>query len=650
MKTQYRPEIDGLRTIAVLGVVLFHLKLGLFAGGFVGVDVFFVISGYLITRNILAGAQAGTFSFADFYIRRARRILPALIFTVAATFWAGMLWLPPENLQTLAGEATRAMLSISNIEYWRNSHAYFSHSSDQLALLHCWSLSLEEQFYLFWPIFILWVWRKNKLRVATACVGALSFIVALVWSLSDPQAVFFMMPFRIFEFAIGAAVIFIEPLFLTAAMAGIAGVLGLLAIATAFIFFDGNSAFSLVTLVPSVGAAAVICAGVKYRLSALLTNGPARFIGRISYSLYLCHWPILFFARFLFGEAAESGQGMALCFVLMLVTAILMQRFVESPFRLSDKSSGRAKTFFAFAFLILGSVAINHLTVLSGGWPGRFPPEQNANSDLRRPGSWPCKEIDGARCAFGDLDAPLGVELLGDSHAQQYIAALEPFLQARHMRGEVTNEVGCPVLEGVLLKGERSETCRAARDRELSRIGKNSTPVIIAQYWLYYPDNTLTFDGKAAPDNHNGKSYTLMQKGLERTIQDLGKDGRKLFIIGAQVTPRKECAFGISRRLPALLMPALPFNCDVKPREQVEQEGSVINNMLREVQAKWPDQIRLLIPVDYFCQTECPVVRDGFLLYADDNHFTVAGARYMGERAHQLLSDFLDQKPSVKQQ
>lgn len=648
IKSQYRAEIDGLRAIAVLGVVFFHFRLGLFAGGFAGVDVFFVISGYLITRNILTDANAGAFSFAEFYTRRARRILPALIFTVACTFWAGFFWLPPENLKLLADEATYALLSISNIQYWRNAHAYFAHASDQLALLHCWSLSLEEQFYLFWPVFILFVRRRNGLMLGIALAAAASFVFAILYNLRDPQAVFFLMPFRIFEFAIGAAVIFIEPL-LSVALAGVVGMAGLVAITIAFTLLDDRSSFALVTLMPSLGAAAVICAGTKYRLSSLLTNAVSRFLGRISYSLYLCHWPILFFARFLYGEAAETWQGIVLGFAAMIVVAALMRRLIEQPFRWSAQSSSKKRTAFAFAFLILAAVIVNHLTVQSGGWPGRFPMEQNAAFDLRRPGLWPCKEADGYRCAFGDLDAPLKVELLGDSHAQQYVAALEPFLQKRHVRGEVTTEVGCPVLEGVLLKGERSEICRAVRDRELSRIARTDTSVIIVQRWVYYSDDALTFDGQSAPDSSGATTYSFMRKGLERTIQDLGKDGRRFLIIGAQVTPRKECAFKISQRLPAMLRPAQPFNCSAKPREQAENEGAAVNAMLRDVQAKWPDQIRLLIPVDYFCDAECPFVRDGVMLYVDDNHFTVAGARYMGERAHQLLADFLDWTPRAKQ-
>lgn len=148
MKASYRPEIDGLRTVAVLGVVLFHFGFETVRGGFAGVDVFFVISGYLISRNILNDIARDRFSFLDFYARRMRRILPALIFTVALTFIAGLLWFSPLAMRGLAKESTHALVSIANIQYWREFKEYFAPSSESLALLHCWSLSLEEQFYL----------------------------------------------------------------------------------------------------------------------------------------------------------------------------------------------------------------------------------------------------------------------------------------------------------------------------------------------------------------------------------------------------------------------------------------------------------------------------------------------------------------------
>jgi peptidoglycan/LPS O-acetylase OafA/YrhL len=205
----FRSEIGGLRAIAVISVVLFHLKVGGFEGGFVGVDVFFVISGYLISRNILRDLQVGRFSFGDFYLRRTRRIYPALIFTVVATYLFGALWCAPDMFHDLAKESTHALLSISNIQYWRESHQYFAPNSDELALLHFWSLSLEEQFYLFWPVFMVLAWKSGRTFQIILAAAVTSFFLAIIVAKADPLAAFFLMPFRIFEFGIGARVLFL---------------------------------------------------------------------------------------------------------------------------------------------------------------------------------------------------------------------------------------------------------------------------------------------------------------------------------------------------------------------------------------------------------------------------------------------------------
>jgi peptidoglycan/LPS O-acetylase OafA/YrhL len=210
MESRFRPEIAGLRAVAVVSVVLFHLKLGSLQGGFVGVDIFFVISGYLITRNILSDLQADHFSLGQFYVRRTRRIYPALIFTVVVTYLVGALWCSPEMFLDLAKECTHALLSISNIQYWRESYQYFAPSSDELALLHCWSLSLEEQFYLLWPIFIVLARKTGRVFTIIVVAAVASFAVSIFVAKTDPLAAFFLMPFRIFEFAAGALILPLE--------------------------------------------------------------------------------------------------------------------------------------------------------------------------------------------------------------------------------------------------------------------------------------------------------------------------------------------------------------------------------------------------------------------------------------------------------
>lgn len=639
MKTAYRPEIDGLRTIAVLGVLLFHLKVGVFKGGFAGVDVFFVISGYLISGRILGDASAGRFSFKNFYVRRARRILPALIFTVVATFIAGLLWLPPESLRGLAKESTHALLSIANFQYWREAKEYFARASDQLPLLHCWSLSLEEQFYLVWPVFVVAAVRLRKQVAAIAIAGLLSFALAVVWNTRDPQAVFFLMPFRIFEFAIGAAVWMIEARGRPGPAASEAlSLAGLVAVGVTYILFDERSPAPVMMLTASLGAAGVILGADRSVTSRLLTNAPALALGRASYSLYLCHWPIIFFASVIFGDAAGTWHGAAIAFALMIVVGFLMWRFVEQPFRRPVPSRTPRATALRFASLIAVLVVFTHGTFLANGLAWRLTAQQREETRLLSYGGLACSNSKEG-CPFGDVTAPLAVDLLGDSFAEQYVDALGGFLKERRMRGELLADSGCPMLDGVVLRRTawKWERCRESARRALTKLRRTETPVIISQSWGSYQNAALEPGDTPVPPE--GGSYSLVRRGLERTIQQLGDD-RIVLLVGAQVV-MTHCIFNVARMLPAPL-PHVPAVCEPKLRAEAVQEGAEINAMLRDVQRKWPDRIRLLVPTDIYCEGDrCPVIRDGLWLYRDRSHYTMAGSLYMGGRARSVFADFL---------
>src|SRR3954469_8138734 len=209
----YRPEIDGMRAIAVLGVLLFHAGFPAFSGGYAGVDVFFVISGYLITRIILTAIDAGEFSFIGFFVNRLRRLFPALLTTVAISVVLGGLLLSPPYMKKLGEAAIVSVLGLSNIYFWSEA-GYWEIESAFKPLLHIWSLSLEEQFYLFWPPLLLLASRGKNRRVArialVAALGIASLLFAGLLSLQHPRATFFWMPWRAFEFMIGAAVIWLE--------------------------------------------------------------------------------------------------------------------------------------------------------------------------------------------------------------------------------------------------------------------------------------------------------------------------------------------------------------------------------------------------------------------------------------------------------
>ena len=333
---KYRPDIDGLRAIAVLSVMFFHVGFGWFGGGWVGVDVFFVISGFLITRLIRDEYEAGTFSFAGFYARRARRLFPSFFFTVAASFIAGSVIFDPVYLQHFAGEVVYAIVAAANFFYWLDG-GYFGVAEQYKPLLHTWSLGVEEQFYLVWPLTIvlaLRYCRRYLWLVLTAASLASLFLAEYFFWDDKARAVFLLLPGRIFEFAIGAMLVWLvkyqrrsRPL-LDAAL-----VLGLALIFVAVFGFTTKTPFpGIYALVPCLGAALAIFGGTSTHLRWILANRLMVGIGKISYSLYLVHWPIIVFYRYHRLNPLDHLEQAMIC-VGSIVAATLMYTLIEQPFR-----------------------------------------------------------------------------------------------------------------------------------------------------------------------------------------------------------------------------------------------------------------------------------------------------------------------------
>ncbi len=490
MPAAFRPEIAGLRAIAVVSVVLFHLKVSGAGGGFVGVDIFFVISGYLISRNILRDLISDQFSLGQFYVRRTRRIYPALIVTVVATYIAGALWCSPLMFLDIAKECTHALLSIANIQYWREQHKYFAPNSDELALLHCWSLSLEEQFYLVWPLFLIWSRKAGCIREAVLIITVASFVASVVFARVDPSATFFLMPFRIFEFGCGAIVLFVEamptgrPIRETLSVAGLAAVVG-----SAILMRSDLAYLEFASLVPCLGAAAIILGGGKTLAARLFTHRLALATGAISYSLYLCHWPLIFFARFIFGPDASSPEGIVLVLVSMTIVASLLHRSVERRFIQPPGAPPAVFWKYSVRFwsMLLPLVAMTHATFLSKGFAWRLPPEQTRIAHLQEfPSGVDIEPVNG----------PFAMQLVGDSHAVQYLAGLSPVMKRLGIKMEPVAFPGCLILYGVHLKRELRDYAHCLKDQDgaLATLGSTNFPMIFVQRWDYYDDATIDSD------------------------------------------------------------------------------------------------------------------------------------------------------------
>jgi peptidoglycan/LPS O-acetylase OafA/YrhL len=378
----YRPDIDGLRGLAVIAVVLFHAFPAVAPGGFVGVDVFFVISGFLITRIILGGLQDGTFAFSGFYARRIRRIFPALAIVLGATFAAGWFWLYADGFQRLARHIAAGVLFVSNLALWQEN-GYFDAAGDTKPLLHLWSLGIEEQFYLAWPLLMYAAWRlRISLGGLAASLAAASFLLNIYQTRSDLIGPFYSPLTRVWELLVGALLVFmttapwpagvlrwlrVAPRLLPSADVRAAG--GLALILLAVFSLDRASQFPRwLALMPVVGSALLLEAGPGSWLSRAVLSRPLLVsAGLISYPLYLWHWPLLSFGRIAMGETPSPGLRLVLV-LASLVLAWLTFVWLETPVRF-----GRARTR-AVPVLIstMGVILVGcAMTERTGGWPER---------------------------------------------------------------------------------------------------------------------------------------------------------------------------------------------------------------------------------------------------------------------------------------
>lgn len=371
----YIPAIDGLRAVAVSLVLLFHVKTPFFLGGYVGVDVFFVISGFLITRGIISASEKGKFSFANFYSRRAVRLFPALFVTILATLIAGFFVLSPSALEEMSGSALAAALFFANI-FFALDAGYFDTASHLKPLLHMWSLSVEEQFYLVWPVTIIVLLRvfKGKAKYLIPIIGVLSLAAALYYAPKNANFVFFMTPFRIFQFCIGAGLAF-WAFPVAGNKRGYLGLAAMVALVFATVWIGDTVTGVLPTaLLPAALAGIFIATARTPILETIFASPPAVWLGRRSYSVYLVHWPIIVYygikTGFNFSPVDQIGL-----IVVSLVLGAVLYNCVEEPLRIHGKQS-LTESKLKLAGIILPMAAALSLSVLfiqKDGFPSRVP-------------------------------------------------------------------------------------------------------------------------------------------------------------------------------------------------------------------------------------------------------------------------------------
>ena len=382
---KYRPEIDGLRAVAIIPVILSHAGFQMFSGGFIGVDIFFVISGYLITSIILREKRNGSFSLFSFYERRVRRIIPPLFTMMAASAVAAYTILTPSEMKKFSQSLVSVIFSSSNILFWR-THGYFEASSTLKPLLHTWSLGVEEQFYLIYPILFLFRWRdgSRKLSIIILILIACSFIFSEFCVKTHPSFAFYLLPTRAWEILIGALVavtpqnqndcsnVPIAKLNWRKLKALVFGSIGIVSILLpVFMYDDHTSTPGKNIIIPAIGTALIIhYANADNLIGRILGIAPLRWLGLLSYSAYLWHQPIFVFARYSFGSRLNSGAFLFII-VFVFILAYASYRFVENPWR-NQKQINRSKG----GLCLVGVASVLFVFGVAGhmtkGYPNRF--------------------------------------------------------------------------------------------------------------------------------------------------------------------------------------------------------------------------------------------------------------------------------------
>lgn len=519
---RYRSDIDGLRTVAVVPVCLFHADLALFEGGFAGVDVFFVISGYLMTCVIGQMLLNGRFSYATFYERRARRLLPALLVVLVFSFAAASAVILPKLFQDFCRTVVGTVLFVSNVLFWRKTSNYFDAGTELNPLLHTWSLAVEEQFYIVFPVYLALVWRlRASSRLALTAMVALGSFAASVWATQNaPTAAFYLAPSRAWELLIGVLVAL--PVLHTATNTGatsklsteLGAALGLLLVVGSFFFLDSEVPFpGFAALAPCVGTGLLIHFGSAgyAKATQLLASRPLVFIGKISYSLYLWHWPlIVFFDKYeVFGRPSMAHRAAAL--LCALVMAVLSWRYVEEPFRRGERVSRRK----LIGIVLIGStllVAAGHEGDASGGWPARHPGLAEVSlekQELRDARATPVLKHPGKGCFvstrsdWGEEDCFLSHSghsnalLWGDSFAENYARGFRANTVVQANVLQYTSPRCPPVLALDAASNPQCHGFNAAVDDVLSKYNIK-TVIMGGSWWSYLRKRKLSYAEIAA--------------------------------------------------------------------------------------------------------------------------------------------------------
>jgi peptidoglycan/LPS O-acetylase OafA/YrhL len=615
-KITYQPEIDGLRAIAVLSVLFSHVGFTLFGGGFVGVDVFFVLSGYLITRLIVTETkERASFRFGRFYVRRIKRLFPALFCTVLFSWLGAFLLFSPAQMTNLGASIGAAVFSVSNIYFWFQDD-YFAALSTTEPLLHTWSLSVEEQFYLIWPAAIVFIYKrfgqkKLVLSLVAVCLASLTLSHYLIGE--DKSAAFYLLPSRVVELGIGALMVWVHPPKASWKL-DISALVGIGLILFATITFDSHTNFpGFYALIPCLGTAVFIYSINSRYIVGIFRLKPVVWVGRISYSLYLVHWPIIvFYFCYTYKEPGVLAQFAIIALSLFL--GWLQHHFVEERFRYirGGNWSGRRVASMAVSCSFL--ITMLSFTTFHDGWAWRIPENRLTFSNVDwRQQEWNryCKNLSPEKAlelfsCQNYRNMMKDIFLWGDSHARHLVAGFSEAYPNYNIF--VLYQSGCEPQLGL------SNYTRAYKKEKLTQKCTQRNEDAL-DYFLHKEPTNIVLTSTKRSDPKTIAEATI------KIVQTLEQVGHKVIVLGDFIrpgVPLKDCV-----TVPSILisdeMKNKRCNGDVKIQRRELQYNVDLLAFLDDI----------ILPNEIQCPNEqCIFLYDEQLLFTDHHHLNIVGSTY----------------------
>lgn len=664
----YRREIDGLRALAVLPVLLFHAGFQPFSGGYVGVDIFFVISGYLITSIIIAELNTGNFSITKFYERRARRILPALFLVMFACLPFAWIWTSPSALEGFSKSLVAVSLFLSNILFWKEA-GYFATANELKPLLHTWSLALEEQYYVLFPIFMMLAWRFKKRWLAGILFAtAIASLVLSQWTLTRFAAVsFYLLPTRGWELLIGAMAAFYlfyktntdkTNIDKSGQLHQAASLLGLLLIIYSVFAFDKLTAFpGINALPPTIGAMLIVLfATPDTFVGKLLGSKMAVGIGLISYSTYLWHQPLFSFARY--GSLQQPSKLMFLLLIIVsLLLAFLTWKFVETPFRDKTKIS-RKQIFMCGAIGSLFFIVVGLVSIFNKGFDARFNMPASLKSsfgltakahgcfdkpNLATNKDWLCEL--GTKSSGNETKPDFVV--FGDSHSKSMFDAFDEAAAKTNTKGVYTGQSYCaPFLGVTIFRPDLVQAdCHLVNERVFAYTKANKIrKIFLIGRWTIYTDGgyyetEATWIGLSISSlKTKAASRQAFKLGLKKTVEAYANIGTQVFIV-MQVPQQM---LGVQDLYYKIYPNTIIANDKQKIAKNVYELSvdkqkhlklqSFVNLLFKqqELAQTQAGQLNLVNFDDIFCDDKkCLIGTDKVSFYFDNNHLSTAGGKML---------------------